>query len=294
MEHPWFRAGLPPAALTMNVQLVRQQAAQGLGGVGEQPEEEIDAVLEVLRRQTEEESGLTALMSGNYSRSSTVTDSEAEERRNFEVKGLMDDEEDAGQGGRGTGTGMGTGREGAHAPRVPAGGQGPTMAQWTMAQQQQEAAQGSGGGAQGSPGRMGGQTADRDYGKGASYPGPSPMHPQHQLVQGAALQQRQGQSPQRQAQGQQQQVRTGGGGGAGTTCVPNAFLARLACMGVEDVSPGTSSSGGGEAAAMAAAAAAAVSGGGGGGARAATGGREALGSPRVGGLPAGQQQYHQP
>ncbi len=286
MEHPWFRAGLPPAALTMNVQLVRQQAAQGLGGAGEQPEEEIDAVLEQLRRQTEEESGLAAIMSGNYSRSSTVTDSEAEERRNFEVKGL-EDEGDAGQGGRGTGTGMGVARGGAYAPRVPGGGQGPGQgaAQWT-----QQAPRGSGGGAQGSPGRVGGHTEERDYGKGAEYPGPSPLHPQHQLVQGA-LQQRQGQSPQR--QGQQQQLRAGGGGGAGTTCVPNAFLARLACMGVEDVSPGTSSSGGGEATATAAAAAASAAGGGGGGgggARAASGGREALGSYRVGSMPAGQQQ----
>jgi hypothetical protein len=36
MEHPWFRAGLPPAALTMNVELVRQQAAQANPVAGEQ------------------------------------------------------------------------------------------------------------------------------------------------------------------------------------------------------------------------------------------------------------------
>ena len=32
MEHPWFRAGLPPAALTMNTALVRQQAQQAAAG----------------------------------------------------------------------------------------------------------------------------------------------------------------------------------------------------------------------------------------------------------------------
>ncbi|PNH04021.1 Serine/threonine-protein kinase SAPK10 [Tetrabaena socialis] len=57
LEHPWFRAGLPPAALTMNTALVRQQEQQGGvgGGPGEQEEAEIEAMLAELEEQAQAE-----------------------------------------------------------------------------------------------------------------------------------------------------------------------------------------------------------------------------------------------
>ncbi|GIL67789.1 hypothetical protein Vafri_21068 [Volvox africanus] len=93
MEHPWFRSGLPPAALTMNTALVRQQAAQSGGpAAGEQTEGEIDEILEVLRRHAaaETEAAVAAALAASHSRSS---DDAAEERRAFELKGIEEDEE---------------------------------------------------------------------------------------------------------------------------------------------------------------------------------------------------------
>ncbi|GIL87876.1 hypothetical protein Vretifemale_15924, partial [Volvox reticuliferus] len=93
MEHPWFRSGLPPAALTMNTALVRQQAAQsGAAAVAEQTEGEIDEILEVLRHHAaaETEAAVAAAMAASHSRSS---DDAAEERRAFELKSIEEDEE---------------------------------------------------------------------------------------------------------------------------------------------------------------------------------------------------------
>ncbi|KAG2494704.1 hypothetical protein HYH03_007218 [Edaphochlamys debaryana] len=131
MEHPWFRAGLPPAALTMNTALVKQQLAQGPGSLGEQPEAEIDAILDELRLQGEREvasalasvygsrgdSGEDSLASASTATDRTVAgpdrtgtgldrdrEHEAErraaaERRAFEVKGF-EDESPAASAGR--------------------------------------------------------------------------------------------------------------------------------------------------------------------------------------------------
>jgi serine/threonine-protein kinase SRK2 len=49
MAHPWFSVGLPPAALTMNTVLVRQQTAQP--PPYEQTVEEVNAVLAEAQRK---------------------------------------------------------------------------------------------------------------------------------------------------------------------------------------------------------------------------------------------------
>ncbi|PNW76806.1 hypothetical protein CHLRE_11g477000v5 [Chlamydomonas reinhardtii] len=114
MEHPWFRAGLPPAALTMNTALVRQQAQQAAAGTatsGEQPEAEIDAILDELRDQVvaeREAAAAAAAAAASASRSSN--DFAAEERRNFEVRGIdqIDSPSHRGGGGGGGGRPHGT------------------------------------------------------------------------------------------------------------------------------------------------------------------------------------------
>ncbi|GLC38360.1 hypothetical protein PLESTM_000717400 [Pleodorina starrii] len=97
MEHPWFRSGLPAAALTMNTALVRQQTAQG-AAAGDQTEAEIDELLEELRRQAETDASaaVAAALAAAASQSRSSDDAAAaEERRAFEVRGVEEyDEED--------------------------------------------------------------------------------------------------------------------------------------------------------------------------------------------------------